>query len=161
MAIETKDQEIGGHKYTVTTFGGMEGVRVKAVLMKHLGPSFISLAAIGLASGKDEILDTDFDPSMVAGLFESLFTKMDENAYVKFILRLLSGTRRDNVELTEEVFNAQFAGEYGALYEVLFFVLEVNYKKSFFEGGGIGNLIKKIRNLVPPVKNFSKDSLSS
>lgn len=158
MAIEKREKTINGNKYLVISFGGMEGVRIKALLMKHVGPALLSLAAVAMASGKKKILEMDLDPHMIADLFEGMLKTMDENEYVKFILRLLANTWKKDIQITEEIFDAEFAGDYGTLYQVLFFVLEVNYKKSFFDSGGIGSLTKTIQNLVPPVKNFSKDS---
>ncbi|MCK5609858.1 hypothetical protein KAR91_48750 [Candidatus Pacearchaeota archaeon] len=158
MAIETQEREIDGHKYTVTSFGGIEGTKIKSVLLKHLGPAAFSFGVVGSVSEKG-FLETNIDPMMVAQLFEGLFSKLDENQYVTFILRLLSNTRRDNIELSKDVYNAEFAGEYRSLYKVLFFVLEVNYKKSFFVEGGIGELVKKIKALIPQDKNFGNDSI--
>ena len=160
MAIQTQHKEIDGHKYSVTTFNGLEGVKVKAILMRHLGPSLFSLGMLGVGSKKN-FTEMDIDPLVMTKLFEDLFTRLDENQYATFILRLLSCTLRDNVAIDEELFKAAFAAEYGTLYKVLFFVLEVNYKKSFFGEGGIGNFLKGVQNLMPQDNGSTTNSPQS
>ncbi len=155
MGIVAKDREIDGHKYTVTSFGAMEGVRIKSLLLKYLGPSVFSMFALS-DSGK-KFSETDIDLQIISAISDKLFDKLNESQYLDFILRLLATTRRDNQEITSEFFNTEFAGEYGSLYKVLFFVLEVNYKESFFGKNGIGSLLEMIKNLIPLQKNFLKD----
>ena len=155
MGIVAKDREIDEHKYTVTSFGAGEGVKIKALLMKYLGPSVFSMLALG--GNEKSFFETDIDPQIISTISDKLFNKLDENQYLNFILRLLATTRRDGKEITYELFNMEFAGEYGSLYKVLFFVLEVNYKESFFGKDGIGNLLETIKNLVPSQKNSLKD----
>lgn len=149
MAIETRKKTIDGHEYTVTSFGGTEGVRIKAVLMRSIGPAIFSIMT---SSKEGKFSEAEVDPRV----FTYLFNNLDENQYINFILRLLKNTRRDDVEMTREIFDAEFAGEYGTLYKVLLFVLEVNYKKSFFGEGGIGSLLSEIQTSMPQGKNFGK-----
>lgn len=157
MAIEVKDKEIDGHKYTVTSFGGREGVKIKAKLIKYFGPSLLSLTTIGL-QGKKKFSETEIDPELLSKLFQNLTDQLDEDEYLNFLLRLLKSTRYDNQEINEELFDTIFAGNYLTLYKVIFFVMEVNYKKSFFGEGGIGNLTERIKNLIPQENKSTKDS---
>lgn len=157
MAIETQEKEIGGHKYTVTSFGGREGLKVKTKLVKYFGPSFLSLATLGL-QGKNKFSEADVSPELISKLFQDLADKLNEDEYLEFVLRLLKSTRYDNKEIDSELFDAIFAGEYGTLYKVLFFVLEVNYKKSFFGESGIGKLTKSLKNLMPQDNESTTDS---
>jgi len=149
MAIEVKNKTIDGHDYTVTSFDGCEGVKVKAKLMKYFAPALLSLAAIGF-TGKKKFSEAEISPESVGSLFQGMADKLNEDEYLEFILRLLRCTRRDDQELTREIFSREFAGEYGSLYKVLFFVLEVNYKDSFFAQGGIGNMLENLKGQLSP-----------
>lgn len=149
MAIEVKNKTIDGHEYTVTSFDGCEGVKVKARLLKYFAPSLLSLAALGF-TGKKKFSETEISPDLVSSLFQGIADKLNEDEYLEFILRLLKCTRRDDLELTREVFSREFAGEYGSLYKVLFFVLEVNYKSSFFAKGDIGNILENLQSQLSP-----------
>lgn len=160
MAVQVVNKTIDGKKYTVTSFLAGEGLKIKSVLIKHLGPMAISGVILGGSSGK-KLSEMDIDPAMVGTLFDTLFNKLDPDEFAGFVLRLLACTSINNTQdvpipIDEQIFNTEFAGEYATLYKVLFFVLEVNYKKSFLGWGGLGALTEKLKAMTGTLKNLKK-----
>ncbi len=75
--------------------------------------------------------------------------QLDHTTVVDFVLELLQCTRLDGKEVTGEVFDMEFAGNYLLLGHTLAFVVEVNYG-SFFGQGGIGSLVERASASLQP-----------
>ncbi|MCK4522417.1 MAG: hypothetical protein KAU20_07630 [Nanoarchaeota archaeon] len=146
MAIETKDREIEGHKYMVTQFPARIGLGLKTRLSKLVIPVLIPLiGSEGKGVTLSNITETDIDPSLISKAVEIIISQLDSVEIVDLVMKLMNGVRRDGVEITAEVFDTEFAGEYITLYKVLFFVIQTN---NFFGKGGIGQLVSQAKNLT-------------
>ena len=135
--IETKKKTIDGAEYGVTQFPARRGLALKLKLIKLIGPALAEAAgALSGNSGTGSFQDTEMDPWFIGKAVSSLVEGLGEDTG-ELILDLLSMTRKNGKELTGEVFDQEFAGDYLTLYKVLAFVIQVN---GFFGKGGIGTL---------------------
>lgn len=131
MAIEVREKAIGSSNYMVTQMTARRALRVKAKLFKLLGP------ALGkMLSAKEEFGDH------LAKVAKLIIENLDERDFENLILEMMQGVRTNGIEITPEIFDMEFAGNLGSLYQLLWFILEVNYQ-SFFDQSGIGNLFKE------------------
>jgi hypothetical protein len=130
--IQSKEKGIDGATYVVTQFPARRALALQTRLLKLLGPS-LATALGGVHEGR-------IDAAVLSISLQQLGEKLDESATVDLVMQLLSGTRKDGKEITEGVFDLEFAGRMDTLYKVLGFVLEVNFG-GFFEKSGIGDLL--------------------
>jgi hypothetical protein len=142
--IQTKEKEIDGRKISVTQFPARRGLALKTKLITLFGPALFSIISSfsGVKSVKD-LMDSDIDLNNIGQILDKLFQKVSSSILEELIFELLASTRLDNQEITSAVFDLEFAGNYGTLYKILGFVLEVNYG-SFLALSNIGNLSKKV-----------------
>ncbi len=139
--IETKKKTIDGDEYSVTQFPARRGLSLKIRLVKILGPALAEAASgLDLKDGGN-LQDTELDSGFLAKAVSKLVEGLDSSTG-DLILEMLSQTRKNGHELTEAVFDLEFAGNYMTLYKLLAFVIQAN---GFFPGGGIGFL-------TPPAK---------
>ena len=134
--IDTKEKTIDEHNVMVTQFPGRRALLFKTRLIKLIGPSVAQMF-----TGKS--LDANVDFSVISKALDKLAENLKEDEYVKFVLDLLQCTRLDGKEISESVFDNEFAGNLLLMYKVLWFTLEVNYG-SFFGQGGIGKILSAI-----------------
>jgi len=145
--IDSKEKQIDERSVSVTQFPARIGLKIKLRIAKMIAPGLASATGI-LQSG----LEADFDSKVLAYAVGQLVDSMGNDATVDFIVKeLMQGTRLDDKEINDAVFDMEFAGNYGLLYKILAFVLEVNYG-SFFESLNIGQLTSKFSSLISPVK---------
>ena len=128
--IETRDKIIDGATYTVTQLPARRALRLKARLVKTFGPT---LAQVFVSASKDK-----GDNSDLVRTIELLGASLDENTFESLVGELLTGVRKNGVELTPQIIDLEFAGDMPALYQVLWFVVEVNFG-NFFSFLGIGS----------------------
>lgn len=159
MPIETEEKTIDGRQVMVTQFPGRRALTFKTRLLKLLGPSIAQMFS-GVKTDKSNILDSDFDLSIISKACEKLSETLDEDEFVKFVLELLQCTRLDGKEINDAVFDIEFAGNLVLMYKVLWFTLEVNYG-SFFGVGGIGKILSKIKEKKEEIKMPQKSNKSS
>jgi hypothetical protein len=140
--MEAKTKEINGHNYEVSPFPARHAFKLKAELLRKLGPGLAAM--VGAAKG-DSLANPELDGAALATGVEALFSNLGTSdeimALVEDIVRM---TRRDGKEITGASIDLDFQGQLSDLYKVVWFVLEVNYG-DFFEGasfGGLGELMK-------------------
>ena len=138
--IQTKNKTIADHDIMVTQYPGRKAIEINAKLFKLLGSSFVRLF-----SGTD-VLDS-FSLSSAIDIF---IEKLNPKEFTNFVLELLQSTRIDGKEITETVFDTEFAGDMGLVYKILGYTLEVNYG-NFFGEAGIGKILTKMKT-PPPAK---------
>lgn len=142
--IRTEEKEICGHKITVTTYTGREGINIFAKLGRIIGPMFSGLGGLdGLDLTK--VTDSELAKAMLPMICK-IFEALPETEYAPLLVRILRSTRLDGKEITPEIFDIEFAGEYALLLQTVAFVLTVNYK-SFFGESGIGLLHQYRQNI--------------
>lgn len=128
--IESKEKAIlddrgKSHKYQVTQFAAMRGLRLATRLLQLVGPGVGEAMDLAGQGGFAKIMDADIDLSAVV---KELVGQLDEDKVTSLISDLLSSTHRDEQDMNyEENFNAAYAANYGELFRALTFVLEVNY----------------------------------
>ena len=144
--VQTKTKEIKGKSYQVTPFMAIEGLRLKAYLVKLVGP------ALGELAGNVDGLDSEINSNSISKVIEKLTEALDENSFIALIKRLLQNVIVNWVDEEggkravafaqdfETSLNVVFQGELFSIYPVLAFVLEVNYPDFF---GKITPLIGK------------------
>ena len=143
--IQTKEKLIDERSVSVTQFPARKGLKVKLRLAKMIAPGFAS--ATGILNGD---LDAEFDSKALSYAVNQLVDAVGNDATVDFIVsELMQGTRLDDKEINNAVFDMEFAGNYGLLYKIIGYILEVNYG-SFFESLNIGNLTSKFSSLTGP-----------
>lgn len=145
--IAAKTRSIDGVEYTVTTFPARRGFQLKIALLKRLAPGLAGvIGAIGRKGGVDfrGILDLDIKPDQIARGVAELFSGTTPEDALDLVMQLLSDTRRGGREITPELFDSEFAGDYGHLYKVLAFVVDVNWGKMLRVGGGVAGIIGRV-----------------
>jgi hypothetical protein len=136
--IKSKDKVINTRKITTTTFPGRKSLNLKNRLLKVLGEPFAQ-AAGGIKSFKAaNLLHTDL--SIFIPAIEKLCQNIDPEIFNNLVIELLSMTRIDGKEITEEIFDMEFAGNLCLMYKIIFFVMEVNWG-DFFGENGIGSTL--------------------
>lgn len=148
--IETQEKEINGNRYSVTQMTARRALRMKAKLLKQFGTA---LAEIFLPSEDKPIEGAGFSKKEAVSALQALSCELDERAFELLVMELLSGVRKDGVELTEAIVDMEFAGDLATLFKVIWFVLEVNFS-SFFGESGIGEMMQA--SAVPQKKAFTK-----
>lgn len=135
--VQTKTKEIKGKSYQVTPFMAIEGLRLKAYLVKLVGP------ALGELAGNVDGLDSEINSNSISKVIEKLTEALDENSFIALIKRLLQNVIVNWVDEEggkhavafaqdfETALNVVFQGELFSIYPVLAFVLEVNYPDFF------------------------------
>lgn len=123
--LETKEVTINSKKFLCTQFMAREGLKLQFRLIKQLGPVMGTLASEG-----------DIDASSIA---KALSQKIDEDACFDLVMDLLKSTKYKNQDIRGTDFDIAFAGDYKTLFELLYFIIDLNYG-NFFGAGGIGGL---------------------
>lgn len=144
MSIQTKEKTIDGVRYSVTQFPARRGlhmkVRLARLLAPSLGPLLSSLGKTDLRNAA-KLLNAEIDPGMVGKAFGSLFQTADPDDFINLVMQLLADTRREGHEIDEALFDREFAANYGHLYKVLAFVLDVNYSNLLKAGGELADIM--------------------
>lgn len=128
MAIQQLDVHIDGVDYKITQFLATKGLGIEVKLMKLLGPSFMELQK----ASQDENAQEAVLSAAITVLIEQ-FDKVDVVALIK---ELLSGVTKGTATIN---FDQEFAGRYGAIFDLVKEVLKFNFADVFSKLGlGIG-----------------------
>jgi hypothetical protein len=150
VKLKPVTRTIGGHAVEVTPFAARYALSYKFKLFQLLGGPLVDVIrgpVAGLLKNVEVIkailsgatldsmvgkynLDVNLD-----GLSARMFDTLDPDRSTQLIFEMCACTRYDNHEMTETFINGEFAGSLSVLYQVFFFVLEVNYK-DFLEALG-------------------------
>lgn len=130
-------------KVIVSDFPARQGARLGANLLRILA-SFIKAAPKDSKTDNRNFLERDIDFTQLS---QALVDNLEETKILSLILNLVTFTRVDGQEISrEEIFDTVFAGDYGLLFAILKFILEVNFK-SFFGNKDIGKALSSL----PPI----------
>ena len=135
--IRTEEKTIGDMVFHVTTFPATTGLLIKYRLLELLGPMLESLKV----DSKD-ILEAKVTPSAMGAVIIALTKKLPPESFVSLV-KELTGKTVVTVEgetpklLDKNNFDIVFSDNYDSLYELVAFILEVNYR-SFFDKIRIG-----------------------
>lgn len=141
--IQTKEKIIDGASYSVTQMTARRALRMKAKLLRIFGAS---LAQIFLPSKEEPMKGMAFSKEEAVKAIQALAMSLDDDVFESLVVDLLSSVRKNGIELNEHVIDIEFAGDLMTLFNVVWFVLEVNFS-SFFGESGIGNLVEKPKPL--------------
>lgn len=134
MAKNYREKEIDGHEVLVQQFPATEGLLIAQKLAKLLGGALAE--STGLLSGgaktATELLDSEINPDMISSIIESLVDKLEGEATVNLVKRMLKSTQINGQEVKDN-FDVFFMGRYQLLFKTLIFVVEVNFR-NFTEG---------------------------
>lgn len=131
--IETKEKSIDGSTYSVTQLPARRAIRLKARLIKLFGPVLAQVFIAATEKGDEAQKKAD-----LVRAIEILGDHIDENSFESLVVDLLNGVRKNGMELTPQTIDMEFAGDMAGLYQVMFFVIEVNFS-NFFSMIGIGS----------------------
>lgn len=144
--IETKDKLIDGSNYTVTQLPARRALRLKAKLLKMFGSVIAQFFLATSEDNNEEQKKFDFVKT-----FQLLGSQIDENSFESLITEILTGVRKNGIELTAQTIDIEFAGDIATIYKVVWFVLEANFG-NFFQMIGIGNLSGDVQQPISDLK---------
>tara|TARA_Y100000310_G_C20703455_1_gene832276 strand:+ start:7913 stop:8344 length:432 start_codon:yes stop_codon:yes gene_type:complete len=138
MKYKVETKTIDGKAVEVTAFPARMGLKLQVKLVKTIFP------LIGLSQDMNIK-----DSSQVINNLATSLSSLEDEKVEDLVLELLSNTVLDNKTIGEpHNFDVVFSSDYGLLFDVLKFVLEVNYS-SFLSKIGISNLSKAEKTLTP------------
>ena len=155
MESREKKIVIDGVTFQVAPFMAVEGLRLKAHLVSTFGPAIGEL--LGGIDGTKVKSVLDMNPASVSfsnGL-EKLFQKLDEDSFIALIKRLFTnviatwkeGEKNHTIAFGNDFDTAMelvFVGKLFSIYELIVFVLKVNYPDFFSKVvSGIGKRIQQ------------------
>ncbi len=146
MTIETITRSIDGSTYHVTQLPARRALKLKAKLIKTFGTVL------------SKFLDSS-STNNVANALQAFSQTIDENQFENIIMELLTGVRKNGVELSPAIIDIEFAGDMAGIYKVAALVIEVNYE-NFFTMMGIGNPFQdqsQIQTPIPMPKDAMRD----
>jgi|SRR5690554_2815570 len=132
MARTPESKIINGHKWEVTPWPGMYGLKMQARLAPLVSGVVVPLLeAVGSAKGGGDPMDAlmGMDAEKVVGV---LLQHIDEDKTPALIESMLYGAFVDGKDATNtSFFNDHFQANYGELYSGLAFVVQVNMGELF------------------------------
>lgn len=134
----TKTKIIESKTCIVSPFPGGLGLKILVQLIKLIGPSLTKILGVIGDKGNinsldlNSLLDLDIDvgklvEAMDEAMIELCSRMEDEQKVLDLVHQLLLSCTVDGVEIDEARFNVVFMGNYGLLFKLLKFVVEVNY----------------------------------
>ena len=135
MEFKQEKTKIDGKEVVVSKFPARYGLGLQVRLVKTVLP----------------IVPTDNNSDTITKMAEGL-SGLTDDAVIELVLDLLKQTTVDGKPVGEDAhFDIVFSGEFGLLFDVIKFVLEVNYK-SFLEKIGLMKKGSSRLNLTPKSK---------
>jgi hypothetical protein len=143
MSLKTKQIIIEGTKFRIDVFNAIEGQKILFTLIKYLT---MLTPAIDLLIAKEDIKQENKEDglidkflnlglSKIGIILSELMEKIGEENYSNLIIRLLKncfvcgGGDNKGVEqqITSDLFNIMFNGNYTQLYQLVFEVVKINF----------------------------------
>lgn len=166
--FEPKVKIIEGMEFKVVPFPAIEALRLKADLIKIVGPALgMALGSIGNVT---DVMHAQINGPGISDALKMLFEQMDTEVFIKMVKRMLDST---SVTLNtgekpvfynfqepgkfDVYFNDVFQGKLFSLYPVMLFVLEVNFPDFFDKARGFGSRLSTHTSNV--ADNTGKDKL--
>ena len=166
--IETKEKVLDGKTFMVTQLPARRALKLQGKLIKTFGTTVTQFMLLdkeeedekkevdGQAGKKmspvDQATVDEIKKNSVVKMMQLLASSIQPETFEQLASEVLIGVRMDGVELNDAIIDREFAGKLCLLYQVIWFVLEVNFG-DFFGQGGIGT---HLSNLNPPDLNTKK-----
>jgi hypothetical protein len=167
----TKQKDIDGVTFQVAPFMAVEGLRLKAFLIKTLGPGLGALlGGLGDTKTLQDINNIKIDGTALAQGIEKLMENLGEDQFIGLIKRLFQNVVANWKESGKQraiafgndfdaAMETVFLGRLFSVYPLIGFVLEVNYPDFFGKVvRGIGGRIKAIQTSEPEEQNLNDES---
>jgi hypothetical protein len=138
--LQPQDFTVGGHKIQVTPFPARRAFKYKVQLVKLFGAPIGKLLS-GISTKGEHV---DFDLSSGSLAIEMLLSNINEDSFYNFALQMMEFSRLDGKECNDQNFDLLFQGELSLVYQIIYFVIQVNYPDFF---GKASTIIKKLQNL--------------
>lgn len=155
MSENNKEKVIDGLTFRVSPFPAVEALRLKAYLVRTLGPALAGAVDMFKGAGRSAA-DAEISGDSLCGVIEKLSASLDEDSFVALVRRMLRyvtvrGKDADGKPVVamfgdnfDEEFNRVFAGRLFSIYPVMLLVLEANYPDFFGKmAGSIGSLTER------------------
>lgn len=126
MGLDKKTKEIEGHAWVVTQFAARPANKYKVRLVKMAGPAIAELLPAISGLGDDDV-DGAAMLAIAPAFMSRIAQHVDEDVFVNTMVELMAFSTRDDVAITEEVFDIVFAGNDKELLQALWFIIQVNY----------------------------------
>lgn len=158
MALfEPQTRMIKERECKVSPFPALEALKLKMQLIKLLGPGIGQLiGSVGSIDSLKDGFDTKLDGTGLAKSIATLMDQLDEGTFLALVRRLFSQVSLQvniegknvillfgNKEKFEEYFDIAFLQRLMDMYEIIAFVMEVNYPDFFALIAGFG------RRMIP------------
>jgi hypothetical protein len=153
----TKEKEINGVKFTAAPLTAIEGLKLKAYLVRAFGPALgEAISSFGNLKDGGKIEEMSIDGQGIARAVERLMANLEPNQFIDLIRKLLANVTAivkgpDGKDMIVGFMGTSFDASMEivfsqrtfSVYPVILLVLEVNFP-DFFEkvGGAIGTRIK-------------------
>lgn len=140
MARTPESKIINGHRWEVTPWPGMYGLKMQAKLAPLVsGVVAPMVSAMGTAKQGADPLDALMNMD-VDSVVSTLLSHIDENQTPQLIESMLYGSFVEGRDITSaNVFNEHFQANYGELYKGLAFVVQVNMGDLFSMAASTGH----------------------
>ena len=178
MENKEKKTVIDGVTFQVAPFMAVEGLRLKAHLIRIFGPALGEL--LGGVDGKSvkNISEINLGSNSLSNGLEKLFQQLDEESFIALLKRLFSnvvavwneGGKSRSISFGNDFETAMqlvFLGKLFSIYELIVFVLKVNYP-DFFDKvvKGIGERMRKTltsekQEAIPPSESGQSETSES
>ena len=173
--MQSKEQKITieGVTFSVAPFMVTEALRLKMHLVRTFGPAIGEILGGINGANLKSINDLNLGGSGITKGVEKLLEQLDEESFVALIKRLfanVTATLKEDGKAIAATFGGDFEvamqivfqGRIFSIYELIVFVLKVNYP-DFFDKvvSGIGRRIQKTLTSVTPEATLKNESETS
>ncbi|MFX0205154.1 MAG: phage tail assembly chaperone [Candidatus Hodarchaeota archaeon] len=166
------EKKIGDNTYKVIRFKGRTALRIKHFIIKLFAPALARLtgaidrnANVGKkVKNITDLLNSDLRFEKIAEAIEHLFMSLSEDQFLEAVERLLSETfivfpGKSPIKFNpfdDNVFDLAFGGELLSLWQLIIFILEVNFPDFFALTKDFGS---PLQTLLSSVEEEAKKEL--
>lgn len=126
--IETKIEEIDGHKYQMTQFPALQAYRIFFHLTKSFGRFGVTILAM-IDRGAGFLMELDTQSEEFKELVDSIIKDFDPEQLPSLMLSVLSNTMRDGKMITEHNFDEFYSGNLIEGFKACYHVINFNFAK--------------------------------
>ena len=139
--MKVEELKLNGDTFTCIPFKALEGLRLKARLIKLLAPSLKEL--IG-SDNLSDVMQKDLTGFNLGAAIQGLIENLDEDEFISLVRQIFSNLTCEHTDAEtntirvfefrndfENSFNAVFEAKIFSIYPVILFVLKANYPDFF------------------------------